>query len=259
MPAETYFVRTGPDTFAPTQHAQGAWSPDTQHIAPALGVLAHVLETDHVRRRGSDRLVLARCSYDIFGTVPVEEMGSSVRVLRPGRTIELLDGELTHGGRTIVTMRAWFLEPVPTTSIAGTTLAPIAARETMPRFDMASVWPGGFIKSVEIAHDVRSPGHAATWVRQAYPLLDEPTSARVRMLGLVDIANGIAVREDPRQVAFPNVDLTAHLFREPVGEWTGFDTRVSFGGEGVGVTSSTVHDEAGPVGTVVQSLTVRPV
>ncbi len=39
----------------------------------------------------------------------------------------------------------------------------------------------------------------------------------------------MTVRVDPRTVAFPNVDLTAHLFVAPRGEWLGFDTTVCFG------------------------------
>jgi hypothetical protein len=67
----------------------------------------------------------------------------------------------------------------------------------------------------------------------------------------------MTVRADPRQVAFPNVDLTAHLFRQPEPGWLGFDTTVSFGPTGLGLTSTVLHDEAGPIGTVAQTLTVR--
>jgi hypothetical protein len=63
---------------------------------------------------------------------------------------------------------------------------------------------------------------------------------------------------DPREVAFPNLDLTAHLFAQPRGEWIGFDTAVSFGPTGVGVTSSVLHDISGPIGTMAQVLTIRP-
>jgi hypothetical protein len=59
-------------------------------------------------------------------------------------------------------------------------------------------------------------------------------------------------------VAFPNVDLTAHLVRSPEPGWLGFDTTVTFGPTGHGLTSSVLHDEHGPVGTLAQSLTVRP-
>lgn len=68
----------------------------------------------------------------------------------------------------------------------------------------------------------------------------------------------MTVRVAPNEVAFPNLDLTAHFFEQPRGEWVGFDTSVSFGADGLGLTSSTIHDEDGPVGTVAQILTVRP-
>lgn len=68
----------------------------------------------------------------------------------------------------------------------------------------------------------------------------------------------MTVRADPRTVAFPNVDLTAHFFTAPAGGWVGFDTTVSFGPDGLGVTNSVLHDERGPVGTLAQLLTVRP-
>ena len=75
---------------------------------------------------------------------------------------------------------------------------------------------------------------------------------------VLDIANGVAIREDPSQWMFPNVDLTFHVFRQPVGTKVGFDTRASFGPQGIGLTSSVIHDEQGTVGTLNQSLTVRP-
>jgi hypothetical protein len=37
----------------------------------------------------------------------------------------------------------------------------------------------------------------------------------------------------------------------------GFDTSVSFGATGLGLTSSVIHDQDGPVGTLAQTLTVR--
>ena len=80
-------------------------------------------------------------------------------------------------------------------------------------------------------------------------------------LGLVDTANGMNVRLDPRDWAFPNVDLTVHLYRTPEGgpgHWIGLDTTVIVGTSGVGLTSSTLHDEHGPVGRAEQGLTVRP-
>ncbi len=68
----------------------------------------------------------------------------------------------------------------------------------------------------------------------------------------------MTVRADPAEVHYPNVDLTAHLLREPVGEWLGVDVSITFGDNGIGVTESRLHDARGPLGTLAQCLTVRP-
>ena len=68
----------------------------------------------------------------------------------------------------------------------------------------------------------------------------------------------MTVREPPEEVHFPNVDLTAHLVRSPAAGWLGFDTTVTFGPGGHGLTRSVLHDEHGPLGSVAQTLTVRP-
>jgi hypothetical protein len=253
-----YFERTGPSTFRATEHVGGAWDLDTQHIAPALGLLAHAVELDRDRRR-DDGLVLSRLSFDILGTVPVEEVGVAVRVLRAGRTIELVEAALSHGGRDVVLLRAWLMQPRDTTALAASSFPAIPGPSQTPPWDPTSVWGGGFIASVEVRRRQLEPGRAAFWVRSDQPLVEGERVSRVAALvGLLDIANGMTVRADPREVAFPNVDLTAHLFAQPDGEWLGFDTTVSFGADGIGLTSSVIHDGSGPVGTSGQLLTVRP-
>jgi hypothetical protein len=57
---------------------------------------------------------------------------------------------------------------------------------------------------------------------------------------------------------FPNVDLTIHLHRQPVPGPVGLETAVTFGPTGQGLTSSVLHDEAGPLGRANQLLTIRP-
>jgi hypothetical protein len=254
----SYFERRGERTFRATEHVSGAWDLDTQHVAPALGLLVHCVEDDRDRRRG-DGLVIGRLSYDILGTMPVDTVDVEVQVLRPGRTIELVEASLSHGGRDAVRLRAWLLQPGETEDLAGTALPALPAPEAMPAWDPTTVWPGGFIASVEVRREQRDPGRACFWVRTDVPLLaEEEVSSFASSAGLFDIANGMTVRTDPGRVAFPNVDLTAHLFTQPRGGWVGFDTTVSFGAGGLGLTSSVLHDERGPVGTLSQALTVRP-
>jgi hypothetical protein len=253
-----YFERTGETTFRPTQHVSGAWDPAEQHIAPALGLLAHVVECDRDARRGG--LVIGRLSYDILGKVPVEEVQTEVRVSRPGRTVELVEATLGHHGRTAVLLRAWLLQPNDTADLEATPLPRIPPPSSMPAWSPTTVWPGGFIASAEVRRAEAEPGRASFWVRTPLPLIrDEQVSRLASTAGLLDIANGMTVRASPRKVAFPNVDLTAHLFTEPRGDWVGFDTRVTFGPTGIGLTTSVLHDVHGPIGISSQILSIRPV
>lgn len=256
----SYFHRLSESTFEPTEHVSGAWNPDEQHISPVLGLLAHLVEVDHAARRpGVAPLVLARASYDIFGVIPMAAFDVSLHVVRPGRTIELVEAVLTHGGRTAVELRAWMLQDLDTADLEGSPLPAMPAPETMTPWDFGHVWPGGAVRSIDTRRQEIAPGRALCWVRPKVPLLDgEPVSARSRLLGASDFANGIATRVAPEEALFPNVDLSAALFREPVGEWIGLDTSVSFVSRGIGVTETVLNDAAGPVGTSSQTLTVRP-
>jgi len=253
-----YFLRTGDHAFTPTEHVSGAWTTDQQHVAPALGVMTHAVEVEHRQRRGSDALAVSRLSFDILGVLPMEEVEVAVRLIRPGRTIELVEAVLSHAGRPAVLLRAWLLAPGDTTDVCGTHVPALPPPDSLPAWDPTSVWPGGFIASARLRRDETAPGRARYWVRTDVPLLDEETSPLASAAGLFDIANGMTVREHPSDVLFPNVDLTAHLVRPPEPGWLGFDTTVTFGPEGHGLTSSVLHDSRGALGTLAQTLTVRP-
>jgi Thioesterase-like superfamily len=253
-----YFERINANAFRPTGHVGGAWNPDEQHIAPVLGLLAHTVESDRDLRR-SDGVVIGRLSYDILGTIPVDVVETAVRVIRPGTTIELVEATLGHNGRVAVLLRAWLVQPADTAHLDATSLPRIAPPMAMAAWDPSTVWPGGFIASAEVRRAQAEPGRASFWVRTRVPLIqDEDVSRLASAAGLFDIANGMTVRVSPRVVAFPNIDLTAHLFAQPRGEWIGFDTTVSFGPRGLGLTSSVIHDTHGPIGSLSQILTIRP-
>lgn len=256
MPA--YFRRNGAHSFLPSSAVQGAWNTEEQHIAPVLGIIAQEIEADH-RRRHAVPLQLARVAYDILGTVDLSEVHVDVRLVRAGRTIELVEGTLTRAGRVIVVARAWFLTASDTTGSAGSDVPPMPHRDDVDIWQPASLWPGEYVTTVDVRRRQLGQGRAQLWIRPRLTLIDdEPVSPTVAALGLVDIANGMTPRVPPDRVAFPNVDLTVHLHTAPRGEWLGFDTTVSFGATGVGITHSVLHDEFGSIGTAAQSLTLRP-
>jgi acyl-CoA thioesterase len=256
--AVAYWTRTGEDTFAPTEHVGGGWNTAEQHIAPAMGLLAHAVEQDRDVRR-SDAPAISRLSYDILGPVPLEEVRVAVSVERPGRTIELVRAQACHDDRPFLSLRAWLLVQRDTKAVAATRLPPVPGPDETPAWDMTTLWPGGFIASLEVRRSLRADGRSVAWVRTPHDLVaDEPTSRLARVAGLLDVTNGVSPLGDPQRVAFPNVDLTAHLTRPPADGWLGFDISASFGPSGLGITSSVLHDEHGPLGTTAQTLTVRP-
>jgi len=256
--ADAYFIPIAPGRYRPTDHVGGGWNPDEQHIAPVMGLLAREIETHHASRR-TDVLTISRATYDIHGVLPMDAFDISVEVIRPGRTIELVEATLTCQGRIAITLRAWLLATSDTSTIAGDGFPSMPPLADTPPWDFSSLWPGGFVRSVETRQIKVDTGQATSWVRPGFPLIaDAATSPLARMLGVVDVANGLCPRRLPGDVAFPNVDLTAHILRAPESGWLGLASHASFGPAGLGVTHSTVYDERGPVAVISQSLTVRP-
>ena len=94
-----YFERVGEWRFRATDHVGGAWNTDEQHVAPALGLLAHAVELDRDARR-DDGLVVGRLSYDILGTMPIGVVEAAVRVLRPRGSVDRVAPRVRRlGGR----------------------------------------------------------------------------------------------------------------------------------------------------------------
>lgn len=226
-------------------------------MAPVAGLLTHCLERFEPR----EELRLARVSFDILGLIPAGEFTVELAMLRPGRTIELVQAELVAEGRVAVRATAWRLQRSDTTDVTAIEDERMPGPvENEPPL-LLTEWPGGFIQSIE-AHTVAGhrPGHGRAWLRSRHPLIEGQTvSEAARLLGLVDTSNGVATRAHPGPggYAFPNVDLQLHLYREPRGEWLGVQNSVSFGADGIGLTSTVLHDTTGPFGRAEQILTLR--
>jgi len=254
-----YFTRVGRNRFRPSQHTAGAWSVSEQHFSPLGGLLVHEIER-FAGSRGDDGLVSARITFDILGPVAIEDFDVLVEVVRPGRTVELLQASAIARDRAVAHARAWRLKRQDTDAVAGGQPEPLPPPDVSPAWQLSDTWPGGYIASLEFRR-VGDPvaGRARAWVRSMVPLVaGEQVGDLARFIALVDTANGIAVRVPPEEWFYPNVDLSIHLYRQPTGEWVGFDTAVVFGGDGLGLTSTTLYDIDGPVGHAEQMLTIRP-
>lgn len=253
----SYYERVGADTYQPTQHVQGAWNDHEQHMSPVAGLITHAID----RHEPDPGTRLSRISFDILGLIPLAQTTVTVETIRPGRTIELIEATAIIEDRPRVRARAWRLATSDTVAdVQGVELPRMGAgpQESQP-YDALREWKGGFLASLETsAVPGGRSGRRQVWARTPHPVVTgEPVSRTAGAIALVDLANGIATRVRPTEMMFPNVDLTIHLLREPAAGWVGLDTSVSFGPDGLGITSTTISDVGGPFGRAEQSLTVR--
>ncbi|MEU2385335.1 thioesterase family protein [Streptomyces sp. NPDC012461] len=259
MYSGSYYQPIDEHRYKPTAHASGAWDTDELHFSPLGGLIVHAIDR-YLAGRPDNGLAPARISYDILGRLALDECEIRVETIRPGRTIELLEAVALIAGRPAVRARAWLLASADTSAVAGGPDDRLAPPETLAPWPMDSVWPGGYVASLDVRPVAPpQPGRTTAWLSTGLDLVaGQPVSALASFVALVDTANGIAVRQPPTAWMFPNVDLTIHLHRGPVGRWTGLDTTVTFGPTGHGITSTVLHDVEGPVGHAQQILTVRP-
>lgn len=255
----SYFVRLDEHRYDPMPPTGGAWSTTEQHISPMIGLIVHAVER-YLARRGPDELAISRISVDILGVLKLEPCDIDIAVLRPGRTIELLEATVTSAGRPAVRARIWRAVGHDTRAVAGGQADPLPDPERLDSLELTGIWPGGYIGSLDIRLvGAAKPGRATAWAAAKPTLVaGEPVTDFARLIGLVDTANGLSVRQSPDAWLFPNLDLTIHLTRRPEGGWLGLDTTVIFGPSGLGVTTSLLHDTSGHFGFAQQTLTIRP-
>lgn len=249
----------GDGRFHATFSTTGPWFADAQHVGPPTALLVRALEACDPRPGTR----LARITVEVLGPVPAGEVAVHSTVERPGKAIELLAAEMLAGGRAVLRARAWRLATGDTAAVAlgdADPLPPPAAGTLRP--ERPPGWLPGFIDALEwrwLNGWLGEPGPGAVWARPRVELVSgEKPSPLQRLMLVADSGNGAASPLDVRDWLFVNTELTVHLHRAPLGEWTAVDARTVLGPDGVGTVSGLLFDERGHVGRSAQCLVVRP-
>jgi len=259
--ADAFYTPTGTDgTFIATPHTEGPWAPGVQHGGPPSALIARTIE--RLPTSLGQPAQVARVTIEILGPVPLGEVRASARVVRPGRSVELVEAELTAARGPVIRASAWRIRTAALDLPAAGVATEPGLPEPLPEsaaFDNPS-WDNGFIAAMEwrfIAGRFDEPGPCRTWVRQRVPLVDgeEPTGLQ-RLMALADCGNGLSAWYDFTAYLFINTELTVHLHRVPVGEWMYAATKSTLDTSGVGLAESVLCDIAGPVGRGAQALLV---
>jgi hypothetical protein len=261
---EPVFRRDG-ELFVPTGHARGPWDAGAQHGGAPAALLAEAVAA---AEPGAAAMAVVRLSYDFLGPVPLVPLSVSAAVTRPGRRLQLAEGEISAGGRTVVRVRAVRLRRgeivlPPTAQDADRPPAGPEQAHGSPFPAPSGGAPEGFHRTgMEIRFAGGTDfgiGPAQAWFRLARPLVeDRPVSPLARAVAAADFGNGVARVLDFEDWVFVNTDLTVHLHREPAGEWVLLDARTRLDARGLGLATSTLCDERGVLGIAAQSLFVEP-
>ncbi|WP_396447658.1 thioesterase family protein [Actinomadura sp.] len=260
-PAETYYEPLGDGRFASTAATAGPWSPGLQHAGPVAALVGRAFE----RHDPVPGTRVARVTVEILSPVPVAELEVSVRTARPGKRVSLLEGEITHEGRTVVRATAWrilaapsHLEPVVHT--APPPPLPAAAR---PFGEWHGLHVHGYLASMEwrLVHgSFAEPGPGTVWARSRIPLVaGETDTPLIHALRLADSASGIGSQLDLSKWLIINTDLTVALHRDPAGEWLCMAASLHANPGGSALCEATLADRSGDLGRVLQTLLVDEV
>ncbi|MFE1755709.1 thioesterase family protein [Streptomyces anandii] len=259
--AEAFYEREADDRFLPTEYTRGPWDAGSQHAGPPAALLALAVEQ---RRGARPDARIARLTYEIVRPVPIRPLTVATRVLRSGRTVELVEAVLTpDDGREVMRATALLMKTVPDSvpqvspglRVPGPSESPV--REFFP-----VPWEQGYHTAMEVrfaAGSFLEPGPATAWMRMRVPLVaGEEIAPLSRVLTAADSGNGVSAELDFHRYVFVNTDLTVSLHRHPEGEWVCLDARTMVDGAGIGLAESALHDEKGPLGRGTQSLYVAP-
>jgi hypothetical protein len=256
---EAFFEQVADERFVPTGCTRGPWDEHSQHAGPPAALLGRAVQ---VRPGAHEDMRLSRITFEILRPVPLRPLSVTTRVLREGRSVELVEASLTpDGGDEVMRARALRIRTVPG-SVSPTADSPAVPtlEESVPKPFFPVPWEVGYHTAMETrfaAGSFLQVGPATCWMRMRVPLVaGEKITPLDRVLVAADSGNGLSNELDFATQVFINPDLTVHLHRHPVGDWVCLDARTSIDADGLGMAEAALHDAQGRIGRSVQSLFV---
>jgi hypothetical protein len=239
----------------PTELTRGPWDPGAQHAGPPAALLGRAVERCEPR----DGMQVGRITFDILGPVPIAPLEARARVVRPGRSVELLEASLSGPEGEVMRATAWRLRAAEVDDRSEPERPPPGPDHGVTREFFDTRQGTGYHTAMDwlfVRGAFLERGPATVWMRMRVPLVSaEEPSPLQRVLVAADSGNGVSAQLDYRRYLFINTDLSVHLLRPPAGEWVCLDATTHL--DALGLTDTALWDEHGRIGRAAQTLLVR--
>ena len=239
----------------PSELTRGPWDPGSQHAGPPSALLARAIELCEPR----DGMQIGRITVEILRPLPIEPLTLTAAVVRPGKSVEMVEASIEGESGELARARGWRLA-------AGEETADWEREDPPPGREGAEAlefFPTGDSVGWHTAMEIvfargrfLEPGPGIAWFRPRVALVEgEEITPLQRVMLAADAGNGISAPLDWQTHIFINTDLTVHLLRPPRGEWVCLDSVTHV--DGIGMSDSALWDEHGRIGRAAQTLLVR--
>ena len=254
------FLREG-ERVTPTPFSRGPWDPGLLHGGAVGALFAEVLQ-----ERMDQECAPVRLTVDLMKPVPLQGMDVDVRVLRTGRRLQLLEGELRFGEAAVARATLLALRPVPLEGDGFNPAVEVPADSPDAAVDHWGLDPddeafiGGAMDFRFILNEGQLGGGVA-WFRLRRDVFDDGASPSplARAAAASDVGGAVSARrgEGFPSVSFINADISVHLARLPEGDWIRLTSSSTWEPTGIGAVASQLSDAGGPFGRAHQALVLE--
>ncbi len=247
-------------TVTATELTRGPWATGVMHGGAICGLLGWAIE----QTLGRDDLVCSRLTVEILSGVPIDTLAVSGQVVKGGKRTAVVESRLEHGGRTLARASSqWMLAKDDSPpSMADVAPRPVIAADPGSNPETDYPRPGFNADATEqriINGSTEAPGAGLIWLQLSYPLIEgQVITPFTHLATLSDLGAAVGWDEAESGGSLINTDVTLQLLRRPVGSWALFESATIHGGNGLACCRSTISDDAGLLGWVLQSQLEAP-
>ena len=259
------------DLYAPTHLSAGPWAEGVLHGGPVGALFADLLEA-----AGGPGFTGVRLTLDLMRPVPLRPLAFRGGVVRQGRRLQLLAGELAAGDTAVARCSLLRLaeKPLPPGVVkeaAGTGTGadaddadadglgdgPEGWQAAGPLRPLPTpVFVGGALE-MRVAGSRNFLGARLAWFRLLVAVVEgRPPTPLARAAAVGDMGNALSAWTSawPPPVSYVTADMSLHLARPPEGEWVRSEAASAWTEAGLGLVTSRLSDRRGEFAVAHQAL-----